>query len=277
MDAATDNAQPSQRQTLGLKFVESRAPGTPILDSGGLTKAVTLSLVDLARYWVRIGKTESSFQHPPTSECLPDLLKAVFDEWNSTEGEPAIPKEPGLKKEDSGILVGTWEEDLPPSRAETVGSKRKQTEDAEEPQKKKPSARKQGADAWLTLTIFKEGGHKYLFRDTSFRAAPKNKVVVYKPGMSEFKAKKRCITIYDLAEKDRVNSFNRRLVLATARKRICRFAESGNVGDDESLPEIDRDDCIKKLFVPLRLARDAINEEWEFLGKLLDKPSNGSS
>ncbi|KAL6352903.1 hypothetical protein LRP88_13378 [Fusarium phalaenopsidis] len=277
MDSLTDDAQASQRQTLGLKFAESRVPETPILDAGGLTKAEAVSLVDLARYWARIGKTGSSYQHPPTSECLPVLLKAVFEGWDSTEGEPAVPKEAGRKKEGSRILVGTWEGDLRPSIAETTGSKRKQAEDAEESQKKKPSARKRGADAWLTLTIFKEGGYKYMFRDASFRTAPKNKVIIYNPGMSEFKAMKRCITIYDLAEKDRVNGFNRRLVLAIARKRISRFAQSGNVGDDESLPEIDRDDSIEERFVVLRLARDAINEQWGLLGRLLNKPGNGSS
>ncbi|KAI8687244.1 hypothetical protein NCS56_00296800 [Fusarium sp. Ph1] len=205
MDSLTDDAQASQRQTLGLKFAESRVPETPILDAGGLTKAEAVSLVDLARYWARIGKTGSSYQHPPTSECLPVLLKAVFEGWDSTEGEPAVPKEAGRKKEGSRILVGTWEGDLRPSIAETTGSKRKQAEDAEESQKKKPSARKR------------------------------------------------------------------------ARKRISRFAQSGNVGDDESLPEIDRDDSIEERFVVLRLARDAINEQWGLLGRLLNKPGNGSS
>ncbi|UPK96118.1 hypothetical protein LCI18_007053 [Fusarium solani-melongenae] len=163
MDAPTDSSQPSQRQTLGLTFAESRAPETPILGPEGLTKNEALSLVDLARYWARIGKTEFSFQeHPSTSECLPIFLKAVFDEWDSTEGAPSVPRKlENRKEEDKGLIVGTWEEDLPPSLVET--------DDAEAPQKKKPSARKRGADAWLTLVLDENSAYDYGFLDESSR------------------------------------------------------------------------------------------------------------
>ncbi|KAJ4210514.1 hypothetical protein NW767_000787 [Fusarium falciforme] len=261
MDAPTDIPQPSssQRQTLGLKFAESRAPQTPILDAEGLTKGEAISLVDLARYWTRIGKTEPSPQHPSMAECLPALLEAVFDGWDSSEGAPEAPIEPGRNKRDTGLKIGTWEEDLQPSLAETAGAKRKQTDDAEKPQKKKPSARKQGADAWLTLSLPKDGGFKYT------------------PGMSHFKAMQRCISIYDQAEEHRVNDFNKRLVLAMSRRRIPRFAQSGNVGDDEGHPEIPREESIEELFVVLRLACDAFDEHWELIAKLRGKLGHGSS
>ncbi|KAJ3465403.1 hypothetical protein MRS44_006061 [Fusarium solani] len=279
MDAPTNNPQPSgsQSQTLGLKFAESRAPGTPILDAEGLTKGEAISLVDLARYWARIGKAEPSPQHPSMAECVPALLEAVVDGWDSSEGAPEVPVEPSRNKRDTGLKIGTWEEDLQPSLAETAGAKRKQTHDAEVPQKKKPSARKQGADAWLTPSLPKDGGFKYTFRDTFFRQAPHNKVVVYNPGMSHFKAMQRCISIYDRAEEHRVNDFNKRLVLAMSRRRITGFAQSGNVGDDEGHPEIPREESIEKLFVVLRLACDAFDEHWDLIARLRGKPGHGSS
>ncbi|WAO85642.1 Hypothetical protein NCS54_00289000 [Fusarium falciforme] len=254
MDAPTDIPRPSssQRQTLGLKFAESRAPETPILDAEGLTKGEAISLVDLARYWARMGKTEPSPQHPSMAECLPALLEAVFDGWDSSEGAPEVPIEPGRNKRDTGLKIGTWEEDLQPSLTET-------------------------ADAWLTLSLPKDGGFKYTFRDAFFRQAPHNKVVVYSPGMSHFKAMQRCISIYDRAEEHRVNDFNKRLVLAMSRRRITGFAQSGNVGDDEGHPEIPREESIEELFVVLRLACDAFDERWDLIARLRGKLGDGSS
>ncbi|RSL69137.1 hypothetical protein CEP54_002461 [Fusarium duplospermum] len=285
MNASTDNAQPSQRQTLGLKFAESRAPETPILNAEGLTKAEALSLVDLARYWARIGKTEYSYQEDPSTwECLPTFLNAVFADWDSTHGAPTVPRTmPRSQKEDKGLVIGRWGEDIAPSRTEVASAKRKQTDSAEEPPAKKPPTkkpsfrRKRGENAWLTLILDDMGGYQYQFLDDNARMVPGKTPVVYNPGMTFTKARARCVSIYDQAEKTRVNDFNKRLLLATARRYITKFVDSGNPGDDEGLLEMAREVDIEERFVVLRLAHEVLNRERDVLDESLSMIGHGSS
>ncbi|KAM0426244.1 hypothetical protein ACHAPT_008596 [Fusarium lateritium] len=270
MEAPNDRAP--QHDTLDKEFAASRAPAIDALTARNLTEAEALLFADLASDWSRIGKTEDSNQEQPSmSECLSTFLEASFDEWNSTLGEPSVlDKPPARPMQHTGVVIGKWEEDLPLSRAASI--KKKRTNNAEESPAKRdsvPATRKRNAEAWMTISIDDRNGYKIDVRDRSSRMAPPE-MVRYNPGMTYTRGVSRCISVYDQAERDRVNSFNRQLLLGLARRRIIKFVQFGSAGPAGFGPEIAPEDKVQRRFVVLRLARDAVTKQINMMLEALE-------
>lgn len=214
---------------LNMKLAVFRAPGTLVQNAAGLTQVEALSFFDLASHWSRIDKTEDEDQeYREVSELLPTFLNEVFVGWDSRLGPPCVPRLPRLQ---ISVRIGKWEADL------GIGG--------------------QSGDANVMVAMVGEPANlRFSFRTSYQRIIPGGEdAVTYDPGMSFQVARAQCISNYNMVERSRVNRFNRVLLLNLARRRVTKFVQSSNMGNDGGNLEVAPKDHIRDRFVVLRLAQ----------------------
>lgn len=99
--------------------------------------------------------------------------------------------------------------------------------------------------------------------------------IKYLPGTTQQKAEVECIKLYDQAEIERIDTYNKRLLTTLARMRIKEFSANGN-SEDMPVPVVNPDHLIhnrlaKRKYVKQRLIDNTVEDLKRFTGVYGDK------
>ncbi|KAF4965883.1 hypothetical protein FSARC_6353 [Fusarium sarcochroum] len=202
----------------------TRAAAITIMQASDLTKEEKGALHDLLQVWMEMRPGGRANDHGISSRLRKDFYDIVFHLWDSSTEFNPLPTLSDQKLPEIAVSVGTFREDLPLTPRK---SKRGQ-------QDQEMKSRRSGALAWLSayLTADEGGVRRCLHRSDdlwrdSTGPAVNSKYVQLNEGLTMEKAIERAVINFDQNDRDMVENYNTRLVVALARSRIYRFGQAG--------------------------------------------------
>ncbi|RSL58645.1 hypothetical protein CEP51_014051 [Fusarium floridanum] len=174
-------------------------------------------LTDLLLHFTSMRKHMAhEFAHSGT-ELYDQFLREAFKNWSSNERSNPAPVWRDVKFTETSIQVGVLRDHHPePGSGGVI------------PQLPLPSARAAGAPAMLSLTLnLDEESYAFLWRDTNCKFI-NPKYVKLDDGCNMARARVAAIEHYDGQTRERIVSFNTKLVISAGRRRIRKWAVRGS-------------------------------------------------